>query len=124
MKMLLIIFVFGGLGSVARYGFTFLNPVFQGFPTGTLLANIVACFIAGLTAGMVVSRPQITNELKAGILTGFCGGFSTFSTFSLETMKLMESQKTGVALAYGGISVAACFLGTGLGYVLGKKLNG
>lgn len=123
MKLAAFIFLFGGLGSLARFSFGYLNPVSAGFPAGTLIANIAACFIAGFTAGMVVTRPNLSPEFKTGILAGFCGGFSTFSTFSLETVEMFKLQKTGLAFTYISVSIVACLAGTWLGYFAGEKLK-
>ncbi len=104
----LLVFLGGGLGSLARYGIARLLPpaeLAQGhIPWFTLVANILACIILGIGVGLV-SKDQLTKPLQLLLLTGFCGGFSTFSTFALELVALGEKGYTGPALWYLGLSL-------------------
>lgn len=87
----LLVFVGGGLGSICRYGIAQLLSAYQlTFPLATLLANILSCFILGLMMGLSMKN-AVGPEARVMIMAGFCGGFSTFSTFSSETFQLLQS---------------------------------
>lgn len=109
----LLVFLGGGLGSLARYGMTHLLPAIDHeegtFPWATLGANLLACIILGVGLGLV-SRQVLSKELQLFVLTGFCGGYSTFSTFSAELVLLMDEGHFGVAAGYVGVSVFTGFL--------------
>ena len=111
MNVALAIFLGGGLGSVSRYGVSKLVMIiWKGqFPLGTLLANLLSCIVMGLAINYFSDKIN-SQELKAFILIGFCGGFSTFSTFSKETLDLMQSGNYSIAIANIVISVLFCIL--------------
>ena len=119
----LLIFVGGGLGSVCRYGLASLiqTRAHVGFPVGTLVVNVLGCLIIGLLARAFLNM-QTDVMARAALITGFCGGFTTFSTFSYETMGLISGGEWGKAALYVGASVAACLAGTaiGLGRIVAK----
>lgn len=99
----LLVFLGGGVGSLCRYGLTLVLPVADlskgDFPWATFSANLLACLVLG--AGIALfSRELITKELSLLLVTGFCGGFSTFSTFSGELVGFYEGGYLGAALAY------------------------
>jgi len=97
------VFVGGGLGSTARYGLAQLLPptsLAEGnFPWATLLANLLACLVLGIGLGLA-GKEVLSRSFQIFLLTGFCGGFSTFSTFSAELLVLGEEGYPGVALLY------------------------
>lgn len=99
----LLVFLGGGLGSVARYGLARWLPLTDlakgHMPWATLLANVLACIVLGIGLGLA-SREILIRPLQLLLLTGFCGGFSTFSTFGLEVFLLAEEGFSGVALLY------------------------
>ncbi len=88
----LAVFFGGGLGSIARYGISkFVAETFStNFPLGTLIANVLATAILGFIMYYAAERYAISAPLKLLLTTGFCGGFSTFSTFSYETIELFR----------------------------------
>ena len=111
----------GALGTLARYGAVELAPIAPGtFPTTTLLINVLGSLALGLLLGMIErTRPRdVTLRPLLGI--GVLGGFTTFSTFSVETVQLVRAHHTLVALAYVAASLA---LGLGAA-ILGARLTG
>ena len=115
----------GGLGSVCRYLCGFIPaPELGGFPIVTMLINFVGALIIGVFAELVdnsmVTYFNISEKMGLFFKVGFCGGFTTFSTFSLEMFNLLDNGKVGMAVSYGVISVIICLLGVILGRYLVK----
>lgn len=110
---ILLIFIAGGIGSIARYGLgRFIQgQAHSGFPFGTLAVNVLGCIAIGALARFFANT-QTENAVRAMLIVGLCGGFTTFSTFSYETVGLMIGGKFGLAAIYVGASVAACLAGT------------
>lgn len=104
----LLVFVGSGLGGVSRYGLALLLPpvaLERGeIPWATLLANVLACIVLGTGIGLA-SKESLSRPLQLMLLTGFCGGFSTFSTFALELVAMGEEGHGGVALLYLALSL-------------------
>lgn len=119
----LAIFIGGGLGSLSRFGLSkWLGFSETGFPIGTLTANLLACLILGFLGGIAVHKSNLNPAIKMGIATGFCGGFSTFSTFSLETVGLFDQGKMFLGILYVLLSIILCILGIWIGQLLGRAL--
>lgn len=119
----LVVFLGGGLGSLARMALgKWPGNAAGGFPIGTFLANVLACLVLGAIAGFVAQRGNLHPLIRLGITAGFCGGFSTFSTFSLEAMTLFDAGKYLLMAAYVLASVALCFVGIAAGQWLGRQM--
>ena len=121
MRDLLTVGIGGFLGSILRYlaGFLPLRPQ-NGFPLITLLINIIGAFAIGLLVA-VSTKAGLNPRLILFLKIGLCGGFTTFSTFSLETVQLLESGKIGIAIAYIVASMLCCILAIFLAeWVVGK----
>ena len=116
---LLCIFVGGGLGAAARYGLTRI-PFLSGhaFPWMTFVANLSGALIIGFIAGAVLGSHRLTVHEQALLKTGFCGGLTTFSTFSLEAFELIESGRWVVGVSYILASVICCLIGVFAGRVI------
>ena len=90
------------------------------FYTATLAVNIVGCLLIGILYGLFLMRPEVPIEIRAGLIVGFVGGLTTFSSFSLDTLRLLESGQALVAFGYLGISVFGGLLATWAGLSLTK----
>lgn len=110
MNNLLLVFLGGGLGSITRYGISeYVRFNFKSvFPFATLCSNIVSCIILALVVGFFSEKIELNPTLKTFIIIGFCGGFSTFSTFSYETVELMRSGNIILSVANILVSVISC----------------
>ncbi len=118
---LLYIFLGGGLGSVFRFGTgkwigTLHN---QQFPYGTLVANIIACLVLGFVIGLADVKQIISPAARLFWAVGFCGGFSTFSTFSAETISLLQNGFHLATALYVIGSLVFCMTATYAGLYLG-----
>ncbi|SCB56562.1 camphor resistance protein CrcB [Rhizobium aethiopicum] len=113
----LLVAVGGAIGSVLRYyvGKWALRLMGPAFPWGTLAVNVVGCFVIGVFAELIARRFNASIELRLLLITGFLGGFTTFSAFSLDAISLFEGGNTvagGVYIAASvGLSMAAVFAG-------------
>src|SRR5688500_4659735 len=109
MNNFMLIFLGGGLGSLTRYGISELvrNNFKTGFPFATLFSNIISCVILALTISFLTQK-QDSLAVRSFIIIGFCGGFSTFSSFSFETMELLRSGNWIFAFLNVMIFVVAC----------------
>jgi CrcB protein len=114
----------GALGSVARFWLAAAIAVLTGprFPWGTLLINVLGSFVIGLVAGYTLTPARVAMhpDVRVFLMVGVCGGFTTFSAFSLQTLELMQG---GDLLPAGGYvlgSVVLCLAATWGGVALGK----
>ncbi len=121
-KAFLYVGVGGFIGSVARYYssvlFSKLLPIT--FPFGTLFVNILGCFIIGVLYGLYDRESMLSPEMRLLLATGFCGGFTTFSTFTVESLNLIHDGKWLLMALYVSISVVVGLLATFLGMSLIK----
>ncbi|MFK7972912.1 MAG: fluoride efflux transporter CrcB, partial [Bacteroidia bacterium] len=106
----LAVFIGGGIGSLLRWRISAWVPSTSGFPWGTFVANLLASAVLAIAAIYFAKRIESPTPQSLLILTGFCGGFSTFSTFSLETFRMLDAGKWPIALIYVFGSVLACLL--------------
>ena len=110
----ILIFLGGGLGSLARYGFSVAAlRVYSGnFPLGTFICNALSCLMLVIIAHLIQDKANSEEWIRPLIIVGFCGGFSTFSTFSNETVQLISSGNTALAVINILVSLA-----TGIGII-------
>lgn len=125
---MLIAYVVGGgvLGTLARYflgGWTqqALAPG-SSFPAGTLIINLLGSFLLGFIMRFATGSLLISPELRGALTVGFCGAFTTMSTFSYESVRLIGGGEYLRALAYGGATVFGCFIATVAGIALATKV--
>ena len=118
----------GALGSVGRY---WLNGIvserFATFPAGTLTVNIVGSLIIGFVGALTLPEGRLSPESRAFaaqfVMIGVCGGFTTFSSFSLQTLNLLRDREWLYAGGNVLLSVALCLVATWLGYMVGLALG-
>jgi len=122
LKIILIVAIGGAIGSVCR----FLTSVFiqkytaTFFPLATFIANILGCLLIGIAVGLL-EKNNLTNSLvKWFFITGFCGGYTTFSAFGMESIALFQNQQSGLALANIGLSIIFGLLAVWFGLYLVK----
>lgn len=121
-KDVLIVGLGGGAGSMLRYAVQkiFTTHSAAPFPTGTLVVNISGCFLIGILWGIVSRSFTLNEEMKLLLMTGFCGGFTTFSAFTLEGIGLLKENKTALFIIYITASVVGGLLATFIGIRIAK----
>jgi len=121
MTSFICVFIGCGLGGICRYSLSayLLKGASVHFPWATFAANAVGCLLVGLLLGYLHSRPSQT--LAALAVTGFCGGFTTFSTFANETLVLVRQGNVLLAIFYVTLSLAAGICLVALGYFLSRN---
>ena len=119
MKMYLVVALGGAFGAMARYGTdsALMRLTGPGFPWGTVGVNLIGSLLLGLLIGAALHGLHLSQETRALVVTGFLGAFTTFSTFSLNTVTLIERGETAAALGYVLVSV---IFGVGL-FFLGLR---
>jgi CrcB protein len=108
----LLIFLGGGLGSLARFGVTMSVKQFSdsALPVATLISNVLSCLIIGIALSVFSQKLLQEPNLRMFIVVGFCGGFSTFSTFSLETLEIFRRGQLLLGTANILVSVTLCIM--------------
>ena len=124
MRVYLSIAVGGAIGCVSRYFVAQLVQQRAGpdFPFGTLLINITGSFLLGFLMRYALQSGAISAETRALLTTGFCGGYTTFSTFSYETAMLIDDGEYARAALYVGASVLVSLIGTFVGFAAANRL--
>jgi CrcB protein len=124
MKHLLLVGLGGFIGSVARFLVSKLNLSWHFFsiPMGTLTVNVLGSFIIGILVGISVKSDLISTDLRVFLMVGFCGGFTTFSSFSSENLMLMQNGQVFTVLIYTSLSILLGFLAVYLGYIFTNLL--
>lgn len=123
----LVVAAGGALGTLARYWVSlFLAPVSKNLPWGTIAINVLGSFVIGFfgTLTLTHGRWPLAEPTRLFVMIGVCGGFTTFSSFSLQTLDLLRTGATVRALANIGVSVALCLCAVGAGHALASHLNG
>lgn len=115
LKAVLIVGLGGALGTMCRY---VLSVVWkQGtFPFTTLLINVMGSLVIGIVFALNEKNNFISNDMKLFLATGICGGFTTFSTFSVENVMLLKAGNYWMAMCYILTSIVACLLATFIGF--------
>lgn len=122
LKTLLIIGLGGAIGSMLRY----LTSLFVArywenhFPLATFITNVIGCFLIGLFIGILEKQQLANSDLKWFLITGFCGGYTTFSTFGYENFNLLQSQNSPMAFAYIALSVIMGLIAVWFGLFVAK----
>lgn len=111
----------GAIGAVSRYGIS-LIPCKGAFPILTLVTNLIGALLIGFVVGIAGGRGMSENAVLFW-KTGLCGGFTTFSTFSLEAWKLFTSHKSALAVLYILLSVTGCIAGVWLGGIIASRVK-
>lgn len=112
----------GMLGTLVRYasGSWVTSHFPQHFYGATLAVNLVGCLLIGYLYGLFLMRPEVPEALRAGLMVGFLGGLTTFSSFSLDTLRLLENGQAPMAIGYAAASVLGGLLATWAGLTLTK----
>ena len=103
----------GALGAILRYSISLL-PLKSSFPFLTLITNVIGAFVIGIVVGLF-EKHYLSSNINLFLKTGVCGGFTTFSTFSLETLTLLENGMPSIAMIYAFVSAIGCVIGVYLG---------
>lgn len=119
----LMVFVGGGLGSMVRFGIAeVIAPLKSGFPAATFVANVISCCVLGFLLSYVL-KVEVQPMLKLLFITGFCGGFSTFSTFTGETFFLLQNGNWPTAIIYILSSLMVCLFSLYLGFKIANFIG-
>ncbi|AXQ29150.1 fluoride efflux transporter CrcB [Solimonas sp. K1W22B-7] len=123
MNAWLAVLLGGGVGSVCRYGVVRLATAAGAtlFPWGTLAVNVVGSLLAGVAYALLAERMNAAPEWRALAMAGFLGGFTTFSAFSLETVRLAEDGHVAAALSNMALNLVLCLAACALGLLLVRR---
>jgi CrcB protein len=123
MKELIYVFIGGGLGSLVRFILGKWVNAFHhsSFPFGTFTINVIACFVLGFMIGLADQKQLLSPATRLFWAVGFCGGFSTFSAFSSETLTLFQQGQNSTMLLYVLLSIVVCVSATFGGLLVAER---
>jgi CrcB protein len=126
MTRVLLIGLAGALGTLARYGVGLWARDALGttFPFGTLIVNVVGCFLIALVSQVALSTTLISPALRLTLTTGFIGGLTTYSNFNHETTNLLRERAWASGLANLAVTLVTCFVAGILGLLVARRLTG
>ena len=121
-KQLVLVGLGGGIGSIFRYltSIATAKYLIGQFPIATFLANILGCLVLGFCVGIFSKNPNDSENLRLLFITGFCGGYTTFSTFAFENIQILQQQNYTLLLTYTLASILVGFAAIFIGLSLGK----
>jgi len=122
----LLIALGGAIGTIGRYGLSIVAlPISRDLPWGTIIINVLGSFVIGFfgTLTLAGGRFPVSENVRLFVMVGLCGGFTTFSAFSLQTLDLIRSGSLPRAAANILLSVVLCIGAVALGHVLAEYLN-
>ena len=120
---MVVVFAGAGFGALLRWWLgSLLNPVFPTLPLGTLSANLIGGLLVGVASAGFAHHDALPLEWRLLVITGFLGGLTTFSTFSLEVVTLIGRQQYGWALGAAGAHLAGSLVLTGVGILIAHAL--
>lgn len=124
MQNVIAVFLGGGIGAVLRYltGVFAVRFLSVNLPVATFAVNIVGCFILGLLFAFFIDRPEINTSLKLALTAGFCGGLTTFSTFSLELFEMLKNAQYMQVFVYLILSLIIGLLAVWVGVCCAKLI--
>lgn len=124
MSIYLAIAAGGSLGAVSRYWMSASTYQWlgQGFPYGTLMVNLLGSLAMGFLSVLLVHRFHVSEEIRIGLLAGFLGSFTTFSTFAMDTLQLAGNEAMFKAVIYILFSVMLCIVGAWAGLFVAKQM--
>ena len=126
-KTCLIVALGGAIGTFGRYALALLAvPISRHLPWGTILINVAGSLVIGFfgTLTLAHGRFPVSENLRLFVMVGVCGGFTTFSSFSLQTLDLLRAGAVTRAFTNVGVSVVLCLCAVAVGHVLAAQLNG
>jgi len=120
---MLVVFGGAGFGALLRWGLgSMLNPVFPTIPLGTVAANLIGGLLVGVASAFFTHHAGLPPEWRLLVITGFLGGLTTFSTFSVEVVTLIGRQEYGWALGAAGVHLAGSLALTATGILIANAL--
>lgn len=122
LKQILLVGLGGGIGSIFRFLTSFYAAKYavSGFPLGTFLVNVLGCFILGVALGIFDKHALGSENIRLLFITGFCGGYTTFSTFASENIQLLQQQNYMLLIIYTLASLLVGFLAVAIGLGLSR----